>query len=58
MDNQTKHKRDSQKAADIIADAGGKVIGRTRLQKLAYLLELADLGEGFQFQYRHYGAFQ
>jgi hypothetical protein len=57
MDSQVKYKRDSQKAADIIADAGGEVVGRTRLQKLGYLLELTGLGEGFQFQYRHYGPF-
>lgn len=50
-------KRDPQNAADIIADAGGTVVGRTRLQKLAYLLELTGLGEGFEFQYRHYGPY-
>jgi uncharacterized protein YwgA len=50
-------KRDVEKAADIIADAGGEVVGRTRLQKIGYLLELAGLGEGFSFEYRHYGPF-
>jgi uncharacterized protein YwgA len=44
-------------AADIVRDAGGKVVGRTRLQKVAYLLELAGLGSGFKFEYRHYGPF-
>jgi hypothetical protein len=29
-----------QKVADIIRDAGGKIVGRTRLQKIGYLLEL------------------
>jgi uncharacterized protein len=57
MHSQAQSKHDPQKAADIVADAGGTVVGRTRLQKLAYLLELTGLGEGFQFQYRHYGPY-
>jgi hypothetical protein len=47
----------AQNAADIIRDAGGKVVGRTRLQKIAYLLELAQAGSGFPFAYRHYGPY-
>lgn len=37
-------------AADIVAAAGGQVVGQTRLQKLAYLLELTGLGDGFVFE--------
>jgi uncharacterized protein YwgA len=48
---------DYQKAANVVHDSGGRVVGRTRLQKVAYLLELAGLGEGFQFQYRHFGPY-
>jgi uncharacterized protein YwgA len=44
-------------AANIVRDAGGKIVGRTKLQKVAYLLELAGLGDGFDFEYRHYGPF-
>jgi hypothetical protein len=44
-------------AANIVRDAGGEVVGRTRLQKTAYLLELAGLGSGFEFEYRHYGPY-
>ncbi len=44
-------------AADIIRDAGGRVVGRTRLQKIAYLLALAGLGHDFYFEYRHYGPY-
>ncbi len=44
-------------AARIVCDAGGKIVGRTRLQKIAYLMELAGLGDGFVFQYRHYGPY-
>jgi uncharacterized protein YwgA len=51
------HTSDWEKAAGIIRDAGGRIVGRTRLQKVAYLLELAGLGEGFQFDYRHYGPY-
>jgi uncharacterized protein YwgA len=50
-------KRDTEKVASIIRDAGGKIVGRTRLQKISYLLELAGLGEGFSFEYRHYGPY-
>lgn len=47
----------AEKVADIVRDAGGRLIGRTRLQKLAYFLELTGLGEGFDFEYRHYGPY-
>lgn len=50
-------KRDVDKVADIVRDAGGRIVGRTRLQKISYLLELAGLGEGFNFEYRHYGPY-
>jgi uncharacterized protein YwgA len=46
-----------QRAAEIVKDAGGRLVGRTKLQKVAYLLELAGLGTGFQFEYRHYGPY-
>ncbi|MBK8909457.1 MAG: hypothetical protein IPM60_16755 [Rhodospirillales bacterium] len=50
-------KRDREKAAEIVRDAGGEIIGRTKLQKVAYLLELAGFGDGFDFEYRHYGPY-
>lgn len=50
-------KNDIDKAIDIIRDAGGKIVGRTRLQKTACLLELAGCGEGFYFVYHHYGPY-
>lgn len=46
-----------QKAAEIVRDVGGRVVGRTKLQKIAYLLELAGLGGGFNFEYHHYGPY-
>jgi len=45
------------KAARIVRDAGGALVGRTRLQKVAYLTQLAGFPGGFEFEYRHYGPF-
>lgn len=51
-------KRDPHLAATrIVRDAGGELIGRTRLQKIAYLLQLAGYGDEFHFEYKHYGPF-
>jgi uncharacterized protein YwgA len=55
--NKIQNKHDSEKVTDIICDAGGEIVGRTRLQKLAYILELAGVGEGFVFEYRHFGPY-
>jgi uncharacterized protein YwgA len=44
-------------AALIIQDAGGELVGRTRLQKIAYLMQLAGFGEEFAFEYRHFGPY-
>lgn len=44
-------------AARMIDDAGGQLVGRTRLQKVAYLTQLAGFPVGFEFEYRHYGPF-
>lgn len=52
-----KPRRDVEKVAEIIRAAGGRVVGRTRLQKIAYILEIAGVGEGFPFEYRHYGPY-
>jgi uncharacterized protein YwgA len=57
MPRPNEQKSDLEKVADIIRDAGGRIVGRTRLQKLAYLLELSGLGGGFPFEYRHYGPY-
>lgn len=43
--------------ATIVRDAGGRVVGRTKLQKIAYLLEVAGYGDGFRFAYKYYGPF-
>jgi uncharacterized protein len=47
------HKR----AARVVNEAGGVLVGRTRLQKVVYLAQLAGYGDEFDFEYRHYGPF-
>jgi hypothetical protein len=45
------------RAAEIVRDAGGCIIGRTKLQKIGFFLEAAGLGSGFSFRYKHYGPY-
>ena len=52
-----KLKNDSEKVRNIIADAGGRIIGRTKLQKITYLLEAAGVGDNFHFEYHRYGPY-
>ena len=37
--------------------SGGRVVGRTRLQKIAYLLTVTGLESGLAFTYKHYGPY-
>jgi len=46
-----------KQAATIVALAGGEIIGRTKLQKVACLLELAGAHLGFKFAYHIYGPY-
>ena len=46
-----------EQIAAIVRDAGGCIVGRTRLQKIAYLLSETGLDDGFRFRYKHYGPF-
>lgn len=41
----------------IVQEAGGKLVGRTRLQKISYILEVMGFGDGFIFSYKHYGPY-
>lgn len=43
--------------AALVEAAGGRIVGRTRLQKTACLLELVGLGLGFQFAYHLHGPY-
>lgn len=48
---------DIRNAAAIVRDAGGRIVGRTKLQKIAYMMQLAGFQAGFDFEYRHYGPY-
>lgn len=43
--------------ADIVAAAGGRLVSRIRLQKLAYLLDQLGAQSGFRYVYHHYGPY-
>jgi uncharacterized protein len=47
----------AQQAAAIVRDAGGYIVGRTKLQKIGFFLEAAGVGSGFPFRYKHYGPY-
>jgi uncharacterized protein YwgA len=49
--------KDTKRVAAIVSDAGGRIIGRTKLQKVAYLLHVTGLEPGFSFSYKHYGPY-
>lgn len=41
----------------LVHAAGGKIVGKVRLQKLVYLLDQLGLESGFSYEYRHYGPY-
>ncbi len=43
--------------ADVVAAAGGRLVSRIRLQKIAYLLHQLGADTGFSFSYHHYGPY-
>jgi uncharacterized protein YwgA len=43
--------------AAVVAAAGGRLIGRVRLQKAIYLLDQLGLNSGFEYEYHHYGPY-
>ncbi len=47
----------TDKAAALVRLNGGQIVGKTRLQKMAYLLEAKGLGLGTEFDYRDFGPF-
>lgn len=42
---------------ELVSLAGGRIVGRIRLQKSVCALELTGLGYGFPFSYRHFGPY-
>ena len=47
----------SNVVVDVVALAGGRIVGRTRLQKMVYLLEQKGLESGATFYYYNFGPF-
>jgi len=43
--------------ADIVQAAGGRLVSRIRLQKIAYLVDQLGACSGFDFTYHHYGPY-
>lgn len=43
--------------ADIVQAAGGRLVSRIRLQKIAYLLDQLGARSGFDYTYHHYGPY-
>lgn len=43
--------------ADIVSAAGGRLVSRIRLQKIAYLLDQLGTKSGFKYTYYHYGPY-
>jgi len=41
----------------IIEKAGGRVVGKTRLQKMVYIMEAAGINMGYDYTYFHYGPY-
>lgn len=43
--------------ADILGAAGGRLVSRIRLQKIAYILDQLGAESGFDYSYHHYGPY-
>ena len=43
--------------ADVVRAAGGRLVSRIRLQKIAYLLDQLGAHSGFSYTYHHYGPY-
>ena len=47
----------ADQVAGLIKLNDGRIVGKTRLQKVAYLLEAKKLGMGIEFDYHNFGPF-
>lgn len=41
----------------LVAHNGGRLVGKTRLQKVAYLLDACGLKSGVDYEYHHFGPY-
>jgi uncharacterized protein len=48
---------DAEIVARIVHLNGGRLVGKTRLQKTTYFLESLGVGFGLDFEYHHYGPY-
>ncbi len=48
---------EARAVARIVREAGGELVGRVKLQKIAYLLKEAGFGDEFPFEYKLYGPY-
>jgi uncharacterized protein len=46
-----------ENVARMVRLNGGRIVGKTRLQKTAYFLEALGVGFGLEFDYHHYGPY-
>lgn len=46
-----------QLIASVVHSAGGRVVGRVRLQKIFYLLDRLGLKSGLNYEYHYYGPY-
>jgi len=42
---------------DVVVAAGGRLVGKTRLQKTIYILKIAGLSPEFSYTYHYYGPY-
>ena len=47
----------SNKLHALLVEAGGKITGKVRFQKIVYLLDQLGFESGFDFEYHHYGPY-
>lgn len=47
----------SRVVVDVVALSGGSLVGRTRMQKTIYLLDVVGLGSGASYYYYNFGPF-
>ncbi len=47
----------ANRIAAVVRDSGGRVVGRTKLQKLTYFLVASGLEDDVPFLYKHYGPY-
>lgn len=48
---------DIESVAKVVSLNGGTLIGKTRLQKTIYFMEILGIGFGYDYEYYHYGPY-